>query len=179
MQSQQRLVVQFEFAVCERPPQRDFERAPRLHTCVHGRLEEAIAAAAVGLGAVQRHVGVLQELVRLGSIVRCDRDADAGVEHHGVAVQCVGRLDGVTDAPGEAGNVDRPGDPGLYDGELVAADTRDGIDIADAAAQTAGDLLQELVADVMSERVVDAFEMVEIEVEEQAVRRDGCRRAPG
>ncbi len=34
-----------------------FELAARLHAGIHGRLEEAIGAASVSLGAVERHVG--------------------------------------------------------------------------------------------------------------------------
>ena len=75
----QRLVVQLELAAHERLAQVDLQRAARLHARVHLRLEEAVGAAAVGLGAVQRHVGVLQQLIRLGAVVRRHGDADAGV----------------------------------------------------------------------------------------------------
>ena len=44
--------------------------AARLHPGVHLRLEEAIGAAPVGLGAVQRQVGVLQQLVGVGAVAR-------------------------------------------------------------------------------------------------------------
>ena len=57
------LVVEFEFAVIEGLAQRDFERAPLLHASVHVRFEEPVDAAAVRLGAIQRHVGILEELI--------------------------------------------------------------------------------------------------------------------
>jgi hypothetical protein len=49
------------------------------------------------------------------------------------------------------------------DRKFVAADARDGVAFADRLLQTPRDLPQELVADRMSERVVDDFEVVEVE----------------
>ena len=141
------------------------KRAPRLHAGVHLRLEEAIDAAAVGLGAVERHVGVLQELVGVGAVGGRERDADAGVDHHHVAVNVVGRADRLGDAPGQPLRVGGIGDVGLDDGELVAADARDGVGFAHAAAQPAGHHPQQLVAGRMAERVVDVLELVEIETQ--------------
>ena len=45
---------------------------------VHAGLEEAVGAAAVGLGAIEREVGVLQQLVGIAAVLRRQRDADAG-----------------------------------------------------------------------------------------------------
>ena len=42
----------------------EFQRAPLLQVRIHVGLEEAEAAAPVGLGAIQRDVGVLQQLCR-------------------------------------------------------------------------------------------------------------------
>ena len=51
------------------------------------------------------------------------------------------------------------------DGELVAAEAGNRVELPDAAAQPVGDDLQQLVADRMSERVVDALEMIEVEAQ--------------
>ena len=51
----------------------------RLTAGVHLRLEEAVGAAAVGFGAIHRQVGVFQQLVEIGAVLRRQRDADAGV----------------------------------------------------------------------------------------------------
>ena len=55
-------------------------------------------------------------------------------------------------------------DAGLNDGELVAPDARDGIDVSDAAAQSASHGLKQIVTHVMPERVVHTLEMIEVEV---------------
>ena len=60
-----------------------------------------------------------------------------------------------------AGGLDR----GLNDGEFVAAEPRDEIGRSDASLQRDGDRLQQFVADQMSERIVDALEFVDVEVE--------------
>ena len=54
----ERLIVQFEFFADQRLAQIHFQLAARLHARVHLQLEEPVGAAAVGFGAVERHVGV-------------------------------------------------------------------------------------------------------------------------
>ena len=60
----QRLIVQLEFAPRQRVAQVDLERAARPRLGVHLRLEEAIAVAAFGFGAIEREVGVLEQFGR-------------------------------------------------------------------------------------------------------------------
>ena len=57
------LVVQLELAGRQRLAQVVLQRAARLHLRVHLRLEEAVGAAAVALGAVERQIGVPDQLV--------------------------------------------------------------------------------------------------------------------
>ena len=47
--------------------------------------------------------------------------------------------------------------------ELVAAHARDGVDLADHAAQSQRDAIQQLVAGVMAERIVDELEAIQVE----------------
>ena len=53
----------------------------------------------------------------------------------------------------------------LHDSELVSAETRERIGLADALANSAPDCLQQIVADRMTERIIDIFEMVEVEAQ--------------
>ena len=66
------------------------------------------------------------------------------------------------------------GDAGAEDRELVAAEARDQVALADRAAQALGDLDQQPVAGLVAEAVVDDLEVVE--VEEQ--HRDARHRSP-
>ncbi len=52
---------------------------------------------------------------------------------------------------------------GLDDGELVAAETRQEVGLADAGAQALRDRFQQGIADRMTVVVVDPFELVEVE----------------
>jgi hypothetical protein len=45
-------------------------------------LEEAIGATTVVLGAIERNIGVLQELLWRGAVMRRESYADAGANHH-------------------------------------------------------------------------------------------------
>ena len=54
---------------------------------------------------------------------------------------------------------------GQQDGELVAAEAGDGVAVAKGRLHALRDRLQQLVADVVPERVVDELEAVEIEEE--------------
>ena len=64
-QVDQRLVVQLQLARGERLPEVELEQPARLEPGVHAGLEAAEGAAAVRLGAVERHVGPLEQLVRV------------------------------------------------------------------------------------------------------------------
>ena len=88
-----RLVVELEFAGRQRLAQILLHDAAGLHLQVHRGLEEAESAAAVAFGAVQREVGVAQQLVGGQAVARADRDADAGADHGLMAVDVEGLAD--------------------------------------------------------------------------------------
>ena len=54
---------------------------------------------------------------------------------------------------------------GLYDGELVAAESGNDVGFPQTTAQTLGDGLEQFIAALVAERIVDALEFVEIEIE--------------
>jgi len=66
-----------ERAARQRVAQIELEIAACLRLDIHVLLEEAPGAASVGLGAVERHVGILQERVGIDAVARRDSDADA------------------------------------------------------------------------------------------------------
>ena len=112
---------------------------------------------------------------------RCDGDADRGADLELEA----GELDRLLEGPERAsGDVQ---DPFLVrggreeDGELVAAEPRDGAGRADGALQPERHLAQEVVALGVAERLVDLLELVEVEDEDRragaaAVGDGGQRR---
>ena len=158
-----RLIVQLELAFHQRPAQVELHAAPRLHLRVHLRLEEAVGAAAVALGAIERKIGVAQKLVGISPVRGTHGDADAGADDHLLAVDLVGLAQRIDDAQRQRGGVDRLRDRCLHDGEFVAAHARDRVGLADASPQPRGDHLEELVAGGMAQRIVDVLEEIEVE----------------
>ena len=177
-----RLIVELELVVHDRLAQIQLEGAARLHAGVHLELEEAVDAAAVGLGAVERQIGVLHQGVRLVAVARGHGDADAGPHDDLMAVEIVGSADHLDESRREGGNVGRMiGRQHLHDGKLVAAQPGHDVLAADAAAHAVGRRLQQQVADRMPERIVDALEVVEVEAEDRDRSRTaagGCRASP-
>ena len=159
--------MQRELALIKRLAQRIFQRPARLDGGVHFRLEETEDAAAVALGAVQRHVGVLEQVVGRGAVIGRDRDADAGIGDDHMPEQIVGFADRLADALRQSGGVVDVGDVRQDDGEFVAADACHSDVFVDAAAQPIGDALEQFVAVLVTERVVDRLEIIEVEIEDR------------
>ena len=157
------LVVQLELAGGQRLAQIVLHGAPHLHLRVHLRPEEAVGAAPVALGAVERQVGVADQLVGALPVRRADGDADAGADHHLRAVEIVGRAHRLDDAQRQHGGIRRLRDGDLQDRELVSAHARDRVRLPHQGAQALRHHLQQLVAGGMAERVVHGLEVVEIE----------------
>ena len=105
-----------------------------------------------------------QQLVGEQSVAGADRDADAGADRGLVAVEVEGFADRGDDALRQRGGLGGIGDRGLHDHEFIAAHSGDGVGLAHQGAQPVGDDLQQLVAGVMAERVVDGLELIEIEM---------------
>ena len=57
-------------------------------------------------------------------------------------------------------------DGGLNHREFVAAEPRRHIGVVEAPAQASGDAFEELIADRMAEGVVDALELVDVDIED-------------
>ncbi len=124
------------------------------------------------LGAVHRHVGVLQQVVARGALVaQGDADADGG--HHFVPGP---QRDRVAQRPEDgrrhlAGLVGRR-DALQQDDELVTSVARERVAGPHRPAQALGDDAQELVTQLMPEVVVDHLEAVDV-AEEHGHRAAG------
>ena len=158
------LVVDLEAAVDERLAQVHFQAAAGADLGLHVGFEEAIGAAAGGLGRVHRQIRVLQDLVDIGAVLRRQRDADTGVGGHLMAETLVGRADRSEDAADQLHHVVDILDPGLNDGKLVAAEPGHEVGFARAGDEARRDRFQKLVADHVAERVVDALEFVDVDI---------------
>ena len=157
------LVVELELAGRQGVAQVVLHEVARLHLRIHLRPEEAIGAAPVGLGAVERQVGVPDQLVGGEAVRGPHGDADAGADHHLLPIDGVGRAHRLDDAQRQRRGIGRLADRHLQHRELVAAHARDGVGFPHQLLQALCHHLQELVAGGMAERVVHGLEVVEVE----------------
>ena len=130
---------------------------------------------AVGLGARQRHVGVLEQLLGLVAVAGRHGDADAGADHDGMAVEQIGIADRLQQPSRQQHRILGARQPALDDGEFVGVEAGERVLLAQGGAQALGDAAQQLVADAVAERIVDRLEIVEAEHQ----HRDLFRAAPG
>src|SRR5205085_1048776 len=104
------------------------------------------------------------EFIWILSILGRQRNADADPDDELVITDIIGRGDALDDVARKCGHCRRIAVVAkLYDREFVAAEPGDGVVLADAFAEPAGDLLQQGVTDRMAQRVVDILEVIEIE----------------
>ena len=129
------LVVQLELVGGERLAQVVLHAAAHLHLRIHLGSEEAIGAAPVAFGAIERQVGVPDQLIGCRSVGRADGDADAGADHDLCAVEIVGCAYGLDDAQRQHGRIRRLHDADLQHCELVPAHACDRVRLADQRAQ--------------------------------------------
>src|SRR5206468_10801048 len=164
---EQWLIVDFEGAVAQRLPQILLHGEPRLGAGIHGGLEEAMDAASLGLGGVHREVGVLDQLVEFGAVLRRERDADAGVGREMMSEALIGSAYRLVNAGHEFLYIGAAADGGLDHRKFVAAKPGDEIARLDAILEAGRNRLQKLIADMVPKRVVDALEFVDVDIEQR------------
>ena len=128
-----RLVHQPELAAVERLAQRADDRGALARFGVHRLVVDLVGVAAVGLGLVHRGVGELQQVGRHLAVVGIQADADRRRDRDFVALVDVQRRrerSRGSRAP-RCSAVVRRVDVLEHDGELVAAQARDGVGRAD------------------------------------------------
>ncbi len=162
-----RLIVNLEAAVHERLTQILLHLEPGLCAGVHGRLEEAMGPAPVGLGAIHRQIGILDELLQIGAVARSQCDAYAGIGRELMAEALIRLPDRLVNSCNEFHDIVDVADICLNDRELVATKPRDKIGLPDAAPEASGHDLQQLIADMMPERIVDALELVDVDIKQR------------
>ena len=161
----QRLVVQLEFAIGKGAPQVDLHVTAFLRLQIHFALEEMMHAAAVVLGAVQRHVGVAHQLFAVVAVAGRQRDADAGADHDLDAVHVIGFAQRVDQPQRKVVGVVGRNFASQHDRKFVAAESRHQIAAADIGAHPRGHHGQQPVAHRVTEGIVDVLEKIEVDAQ--------------
>ena len=164
LQVERRLVEQEELVALERAAQLHLQLHAALHAVVHARLEHHVAVLAVPLGAVHRDVGVAQEVIDARALAGGHADARGHRQPRVLAArEHERRSQRLAQAAGDQLRVGELRDLFGEHHELVAADAPERVAVAHDLIEPRGDRLQQLVADRVSERVVDRGEVVEVD----------------
>ena len=123
--------------------------------------------APLGLDPIEREIGVVEQLLGCPAL-SCERAMPMLAPIMAwAAVERIGRADHLDDALRQCLGAPAALGRDLQDRELVAAEPRDRVDLAHAAAQPLRHLTQQLVAGRVAERVVDLLEAVEIDQQQR------------
>ncbi len=161
-QRNDRLVVHAQLALAQRAAQLDLGLESLAGAGVHRAVKDFEATLTVGLGRVQRHIGLAQQLVRLltwAAHGHPDTDPDEDVLHAELEWRhALGQTDlGQRDRRRQIGHIFD------QDRELVAAEPRDGVRGAQGRLQALRERDQQQVAGGVAEAVVDGLEVVQID----------------
>ena len=157
-----RLQVHLDLAGVDRLPQVGDQGQPGARGGVGGRVEDAQAAAEL-LGLVHRQVGPLEQGRGVVAVLGGQRDTDRGADRQLQAVHPERLLERVHQDPAELDGV-VGGAAALHHRELVAAQARDQHPgVLTGRLQPLPDLLQQQVALLVAEGVVDVLEPVQVE----------------
>ena len=126
---------------------------------------KVVLVAALVLGAIERHVGLHQHDVRSAAALNKRTDADADRNPHIVTVDSIGSRERCLELGCKYPGVRRLTHFPLEYGELVATQPGYQVALPRALPQALGNFPQEQVADRVTQRVVDWFEVIEIEIE--------------
>ena len=141
-------------------------------------LEDREAAAGL-LGGVHRDVGALLERLVVLAVQRVHGDADARVDLEPHALEHERLAQVHEQVLGDRGAVAGGLHAREQDAELVAAEAGDGVGLAQREPQPARDLLEQQVAHVMAERVVDLLEVIEVHDHHHGRLAAAARRVDG
>jgi hypothetical protein len=130
---------------------------------VHGLGVEAETVALL-FGPVHRGIGILQQGVNVLAVRGRDANPDAGGDGHLVAFDDERRgVHRFQQALRGDRRLGLPADVGQQEGELVAAEPGHQRVVGQTAGEPLRDLLQQPVARAMPQRVVDLFEVVQVQ----------------
>ncbi len=169
------LVVELELALREPAPKIGLEQRAALDPALELIAAETAEIAALGLGPIHGAVGLAHQLRPGLAVARIERDAEAGGDRDLLVVDRRRRRHRVEQLAGDQSGVLGLGQVLDQDRELVAAEARHGVGLAQAAAETLGHDRQQAIAGQMPEAIVDRLEAVEVEDHD----RDQALVAPG
>ena len=162
-----RLVMQQELVVGDGLAQIVLDRLAHADGLVHLPLEDAVAVAPLAFRFVEGGVGEPHEGLAVAPVLRREGDADGDAHRDRRLADIEWPRHAVENAPRQELGRFRVAQPGLDDGEFVAAEPRQRVAFAEQVLQALRRQLEEPVAGLVAEGVVDVLEAVEIEEQDR------------
>ena len=164
----QRLIEKLELGFLERLAQLGLVGAPCDHGAAQARLEELVASRARGLGALQRKVGVGQQLLGTRSLLGTDRHPDIDAHMDRLAAERERRGEELHDVLGVLAGPRAVGHQREEEGKLVRAHARQRRAGSEMRPQPLRGLAQDQVGRDVAERVVHVLEAEEIDQKQRS-----------
>jgi hypothetical protein len=140
-----------------------FEELPLECADVHVRFEELIVIAPSVLGVVHRKIRMLHQCLGVRPVIGVDDDTDAHREVQIVLIDAVGRVQRQKHFLRTDGCILCMGHFREQNHEFVASLPADRVRGAHAGEQPPGDGLQQAIADVVAQRIVDVLEAIHVQ----------------
>ncbi len=156
------LVFEEDLPLLDRAPQQRLQAQAHGALAAHRGRVELVAVAAARLGLVHGDVGIADQHVQIGRILREQADADAAGDEQFVARHGERLLEQGHQLLGHVGGAWTAHVFQQHD-EFVAAQARQRIAFAQAGGQLPRHLLEEQVAHMVAEGVVDVLEAVQVD----------------
>ncbi|RMO12329.1 hypothetical protein ALQ47_05261 [Pseudomonas cichorii] len=119
--------------------------------------------AALGLGAVHRRIGVLDQCGDVGAVGGEQATADAGTHEELVLASLEGRGEAGQELAADGLCIAGLQQAGQQDDEFIAAQARYGVDVAQRLLEALCDAFEEQIAHRVPEAVVDVFEAIQVD----------------
>jgi hypothetical protein len=142
VERERRLIEQYERALLEGSAQSVLQATGGLQLQIHFCGIKQVLAAPLVFGSIERQVGISEQQGGVAGITRIECDTDTGA-HVQLAAADIERLGhGIDDLPGDDRDAVWAGYVFPQQNELVAADARERVALAQAVAKPVGDLPQ-------------------------------------
>ncbi len=162
-----RLVVHLELLLAQPHAQIGADGSAGAHRGLHGGVEKTDGVAPLRLGLIHCQVGLFEQFTDLALQAVENRHANAWRGKVLVARELKWVAQHIEHFFGQCARLLKRRfavEPQIigHDDEFVTTQARDGVGLAHALRQALGHMLQQMVADVVTQRVVDDLEMIQV-----------------
>ena len=156
-------------------PQMVRDRKMPLCRLVESRREELVIASAFFLRVVHGRIRSAHQTFGIGAIVRVEADADAGIDMQFMVIHDERRSQRIQHLLRDQCGIVAAGQQRQAQHEFIAAETGYTIAFTQTLLQAICHQLQHAITDLVSERIVDVLEMIQIDEEHRHLRLTAVR----